>query len=76
MRYKGRLLPDGYFLVKTVFEKMAYELGIDYFVQEVSIVENADREFFIREYRNSCAVGANGRPCTSEYDYGYPVIEK
>ena len=69
-------IPDGYIQVKQLCFHKEYWLGFSYNIKMLSIIQNSEGSWFLREYTNCCDAGANGRPCTSIRDVCYKIDKK
>lgn len=68
-------LQVGFKLIKNITKKIEYYSGFEYVIKLVDVVADTENKTYIRVYSNYNSCEANGRPCTTEKDEYYQIID-
>ena len=68
-------LQIGFKLIKNIIKKIEYYNGFEYLIKLVDVVEDTENKTYLRVYSNYNSSEANGRPCTTERDEYYQIID-
>ena len=69
-------LPNGFTQVKQLCFHKEYRQGFSYKIEMLSILQDSERTFYLRQYTNACTSEANGRPSTTIRDVCYRIEGK